>query len=389
MPALTWAEARRTALRPRLAIAAGFLVHGWLFATWAARIPGIKRTLALSDGELGFALFGVGLGTFLALPLSAWLIARLASGPVAVGAALAACTGLCLAGLAPALWALLPALLLFGAALGTMDVAMNAQAAALEAQRGRALMSSFHALWSLGALAGAAGAAGFAALEWAPRWHFAAAGMAGALAALALRRHWLPQPRSPAAGGALAWPSRPVLFLGAMAACAAVVEGGIADWSGVYLREALGTTPALAAGGYAAFSLAMLAGRLGGDRLIERFTARAVLRAGASLAAVALAVTLWVAHPLVSLAGFLLVGLGICTAFPIAFSLAGRQEGDQPAHAIAAVATMAYGTGLAAPPFIGFVAEVIGLRSALWGLVLCAVAVAVLAGRLPAAAPRN
>ena len=367
----------------RAAIAALFFVNGALFATWVSRIPGVKETLGLSEARLGIALLAIGLGTLASLPLTSWLMARRGSRAVVIGGALACCAGLPLAGAAPSLVLLVAALVLFGAALGTMDVAMNSQAALLERSAGRSIMSSFHGLWSLGGLAGASLGGGFASGGFSPGRHFVAASVVLGLVVVATARALVRDgvPRSAAAP--LVWPSRAVLAIGLVGACGAVVEGGIADWSGVYLRDSLGTGVGTAASGFAAFSLAMTVGRFSGDQLIDRFGRRAMLRFGSTVTAVAIATALLSASAPAAIAAFVAAGFGMCTVFPIAFGAAGRLPGAAPGYAIAAVATMAYGAGLIGPPVIGFAAGATSLPVALGLLVPACLMIAALA-RSPA-----
>jgi MFS family permease len=362
--------------RVRAAISAVFLINGLQFSSWAARIPGVKERAGLSDARLGVALAAMAVGTFVALPISAAMMARFGSRAVTGVGVLATCLALPLAGLAQGLPSLFLALAYLGASLGAVDVSMNAQASALEKAAGRSLMAGFHGLWSAGALVGATLGGRLAASGVAPSLHFAALSLIlvplGVLAARGLAVEPAAGQRPPV----LAWPARAVVRVGLMTACAAVVEGGIADWSGVYLRG-LGTGPGTAAAGYAAFSLAMAVGRVGAaDRLIDAIGPVAVLRAGTSIAALALGCGLLLERPAVAVAAFAACGLGMAGVFPIAFSAAGKVPGTVPSTAIAAVATMAYGASLAGPPGIGFLATLTSLPLALALLILLCLLIA-------------
>ncbi|HUG52671.1 MAG TPA: MFS transporter [Vicinamibacteria bacterium] len=373
---------------PRFAIGTAFFVNGVLFASWVSRIPGVKDTIGLSEAALGLVLFAMGIGTSSALPLTGVLIPRYGTGGVTVGSTLVSCGTLAVVGAMPAAVPLAGGLALFGAAMGAMDVAMNAQASRLENSLGRSIMASFHGLWSLGALAGTAVGGLCAARGITPGAHFLFVAPGLAVVALLLRPLLVAEDqRSPPA--ALTWPSRAVLGVGVVAACGAVIEGGVAEWSGVFLLDARGTGPGLAAAGYAAFSLAMATGRLAGDRLIDRVGAVAALRIGALVAGSALAAALLSWSAPVSIAAFGLVGLGMSIVFPIAFSAAGRVPGTDPSRAIAAVATMGYGAGMLGPPFIGFAASATSLSLALTGLVVLSAVIALGAPRLLAAATRR
>jgi fucose permease len=341
----------------------------------------VKEALGLSEAHLGLALLALGLGTFLALPLTSWTIARFGSDRVAVASALLCALMLPLAGAASRLGPLSGALALFGACLGCMDVSMNAQAVLVERAARRSRMSAFHGLWSVGGLSGAGVGGLVAERGHPPLVHFAA--VAGILAVLVLLGAVgrLTHEGRETTGPSLAWPSRAALTIGFVGACGSLVEGGIADWSGVYLRDALGTGPGLAAAGYAVFSLAMVVGRFTGDRMIDRFGRVALLRGGAIATGLALALALQMGRPLPALFAFVVAGLGMATVFPIAFGVAGRLAGSGPGQTIAAVATMAYGGGLVGPPLIGFAARATSVPAALHTLVLGCAVIALLAGR--------
>jgi predicted MFS family arabinose efflux permease len=342
----------------------------------------VKEQVGAADASMGAVLLALGAGSIAALFFMGSLIGRHGSDRVLRVAAFAACAFLPLASAARTLPTLTAAVALLGSALGAMDVSMNAQGAMLEKTTGRSCLSFFHALWSLGALIGAAVGGAFADHGCSPRLHFAAVAATCALSLGAARRGLLEGPATSSPSPTLARPSPAVIRIGLVAMCAALVEGGVADWSGIYLRDSLGTSEGLATRAFAAFSLAMLAGRSVGDRLVDRFGGAAVVRSGSLLAGAALAVALSVPEPHAAVIAFLFVGVGVCAIFPMAFREAGRLRGPSPGQAIAAVATMGYGAGLLGPPTIGLVASATSLRSALWLLVLASALGAVLAGRM-------
>jgi Major Facilitator Superfamily len=319
-----------------------------------------------------------------ALPTAGWLIGRLGSRLLSSAAAVALCVTMPLPVLSPSFPALVVGLAVLGACNGLLDVSMNAQAAVVEQRGGRPIMSSFHALFSLGGMAGALLASGAMAIGLGDRAHVGVAALV-ALAAIGLALPGL-VPAGPVPAGtawALAPPSRALLTLGGLALLGLLAEGAMADWSAVYLHDTLGASPAVAAVGFAAFSLAMAAGRIAGDGLVSRLGARRVLRLSAAVAAVGLTGALLVGQPAAGVAGCALVGLGIANIIPVLFSAAARAPGLAPGRGLAAVATTGYLGFLAGPPLIGAVAEVAGLALGL-GVVSAACAfVAVRAGSLP------
>jgi predicted MFS family arabinose efflux permease len=363
----------------RVAIGALFFVNGVAFATWVSRIPAVQASLGLTPGTLGAALMGLGAGSFVAMPLAGWLIARSGSRRV-VTASTVACTIL-LAPLALA-WdavALGGALVLFGAALGAMDVAMNAQGVELEHRVGRPILSTFHALFSLGGMSGAALGGTIAARGVAVAPHFAAIAVLLLAAVLAVLPSLLEA--GPPAGdreGRLRL-SPALVGLCLLAACFMISEGAMADWTPVYLTTVLGTGPGLAAAGYAVFSAAMTVGRLTGDWLTVRVGRARLVRVGSLVAAAGMSMSLAAGTVPAALAGFVLVGAGFSVVVPLVFAAAGRLDSRSAGPGLAAVTTAGYLGFLAGPPVIGFLAEAFTLPRALALIVVFALAGAVFA----------
>ena len=367
----------------RLAVLGIFFLNGLALASWFVRIPSVQEKLVLSEGLLGIALLGAAVGALAAMPATGWLVARLGSRPVVAVTALLLSLSLTLPALAPDLVLLVVSLVMLGASNGALDVSMNAQAVAVEKRYGRPIMSSFHAAFSLGGLAGAASGGVVAALGVGVLPHLASVAALTAVAAVVAYRAMLPAgaDRSEDAGEpAFARPTRALAGLGIISFCVLLGEGAMADWSAVYLNGPLGTGPGFAAAGYAAFSVAMAAGRLFGDRLAERFGPVWLVRAGAAVAAAGLGLSLAVGDPLFALIGFASAGVGFSIIFPAALSAAGRTKGTAAGPAIAAVATAGYFGFLIGPPSIGFVAELAGLGGALYIVVALSAAIVLLAG---------
>ena len=365
----------------RLAVSVLFFVNGAVFAAWAANIPAVQHALNLEPGPLGLVLLAVPAGAMAGMPLSGWLAPALGSRRVAIISALVFCAALPLLALAPDPALLALALCVFGAAGGATDVTMNAQASEVERLCGRPIMSSFHALFSLGGLAGSGLVAASVALGVAPLTHLVPVALLGFLAALAASRGLLPPiSRRPPRRRAFARPPASLLGLGALAFAVLLCEGAAADWSAVYLRNDLGAGPATAAAGFGAFSLAMAVGRLCGDRLVHRLGSVAVVRGSAALAAVGLGTGLLIGRPPAAVAGFACLGLGCSNVVPVLFSAAGRTPGVVPARALAAVTLMGYTAFLAGPPLIGLIAQATTLPAALGLLVVSAGLIVLFAG---------
>lgn len=352
----------------RAATHAAFLSNGLGFGIWIANLPRLKDALALDAADLGILLFLVSIGAVAAMPLAGWLSLRGDPARLAALCGLGGAVLLCLPVLAPGWAAVLIAGATLGLFLGGMDVAMNSAASAVETQWGRPLMSSFHAGWSGGGLAGAGLAGALAS---------AGAGLAASyilpgllVAALAVPSLTVRTPAAHRGGGGFALPSRKLLAVVALAGIAFGAEGGVADWSGIYLKTELGTDAAWAASAFGSYSLAMATGRLTGDWLVRLFGARLVAGGGGALAAFGLAIVLAAPGVLLADAGLVLIGLGLANIVPVVFSAAGRLQG---AAGVAMASTAGYAGFMATPPVLGFAAQAFGLRAALM-LVLAGIA---------------
>lgn len=349
--------------RARWATFAMFFSNGLLFGVWAAAIAPLKLRLELSPSALSLALLGVAIGAVVMMQFAGTLVVRLGGTGratrlasfcyVAVGA---------LPTLAPDLWTLAACTTALGAISGWMDVSMNAHAAAVEKQWGCPIMSSFHAGFSLGGLIGN----GFGALIIAcgvptPFLMLPAAAVVAAIVAWAAPNLGAGEIPVRKRGAAFQFPDRALLPLALVAVCCFLVEGAMADWSGVYLTS-VGVALAAAPAGYGAFSATMVSGRFLGDFMVRTFGRPAVVRYGAGLATLGLTLAVvWPTMPVI-VGGFALVGLGLANVIPSVFSTSARY-GKTPAAGIAAVSTAGYGGMLAGPPIIGAVADGFSLRT--------------------------
>jgi MFS family permease len=270
--------------------------------------------------------------------------------------------------LAPTVPLFFLALFLFGVLMGTIDVAGNGQAADVEKLRGRPTMSSFHAFYSIGALAGALAGAFVIGRGWGGGSGAAAiCGVLFVIGAFSVG-HLLPSDEA-GAGPKFALPSRAVLGLGLIAGLVFAIEGAVTDWSALFLTGVKVATPETAAFGFAAYALAMAGLRLVGDPIVERLGPRRIVVGGGLLCILGLAIALVSPWPLVAALGFGLVGLGAANIAPVCFSAGTRVPGVAPGVGVSAVVTMGYTGFLVFPPILGFAAELLGLAAAI-GIVL-------------------
>lgn len=369
--------------RARISVTAVFLLNGAVFSSWYTRLPDIQEKLDIGTGALGIALLGAPVGLLVAQPLAGAVVARTGSRPL-VAAAPLLLAPVVLPGLAVDLPTLLLATLIVGAANGVLDISMNVQGLAVERAGRRRIFNSLHAAFSLGALAGAVSAIGAIALGLEPPAHLAIVAASGAVGSLVAARGLLPaEADARPEGPRIARPSRRLAALGVVAFCALLAEGSVFDWSTIFMEQEVGASGALAPAAFAAFSLAMAAGRLSGDSIAARFGSAAVARAGALIAATGLAGAVLTQATASSIAGFTVMGLGLAAVFPLSLLAAG-EDPELAGPALAAVSTVGYTGFLAGPPLIGLLAELLGLAGALacvCGLLALAAALAGHLGR--------
>jgi MFS family permease len=386
-----------TALRrARAAVGACFFVNAVLYADLVPRLPQLKEELGLSNTALGTALAAQPLGALLAGVAVAPLIARLGSARVA---------GLGLPLLAVAIWAaasaphwgvLAGALLVAGATDTAVDVAQNAQGLRVQRGYGRSIINAFHGTWSVGSLAGGLLGAAAAGLDVPLALHLGVVALVFGVPAVLVGRLLLPgsddEPADSSAGGPPRSPGRTgalvgLAALGALAACAVVVEDAGSSWSALYLQVERGAAPAVAGLGFVALSLAMTVGRFTGDRAVDRFGRRRVVQAGGVLSAAGLGAALALPSVPSTLAGFALAGLGVATLVPAAYSAADELPGLRPGVGLAVVNVLLRIGFLVVPPLVGIVADATSLRVALLAVVAAGLGTALLASALPAGRP--
>ena len=351
---------------------AGFLLvllYGTLLGTWTARIPAVKQHLGLTDGRLSLALLGFAGGAVVGMQVSGWLVDRFGSRRVLVPAAAADSVALVLPALAPGLITLAAALFLFGAVHGTLNVAMNARAVAIQRARGQGGISMFHAVYSIGGFLGAAIGGFFAGAHLGPVTTFGCVAIGGLVLTGVVRvmSTKVPEPEETGVeersdGAARV---RGLLFLGVLVFCCLVGEGAAADWSSVYLKENLDSGAGFAASAYAVFSLTMMAGRLVGDRLTAAVGPVRLVFGSGVLAAVGLGAGLLVDNRVGAVVGFGLFGAGLSCIAPQVFAAAGNRDPARAGSAIARVAGLGFLGFVMGPVVIGQASRVVPLGVAL------------------------
>jgi MFS family permease len=353
----------RVLSRARLGTVLTFALTGMLCGIWVSRTPALASRFGLSDSYVGVAILVWGIGAIVAMQGLRGVIARVGSRAILRVVAPLTGVSLALVALAPDWPLLLVAVALFGMAFGLTDIGMNAQGSAVERSYGRPVMNGMHAGWCAGAIFGGL----LGALSASAGMSFGQTLLGGALialpAALVIGRGYLPDEPAAATGRSGRGRLPLVVYLvGGLAFAAFMMEGAIADWSGLYLNRELGSAEAVAALGYPLFEAAMLTGRLVGDRLRSRVGTRRMLTYAGLATAVAVSVVVLAPATPVARAGFALTGLAICTVIPTTISVAGTIASGRSSAAVAQVGAMGYGGLVLGPVVIGFLADVSSLR---------------------------
>nr|WP_229896105.1 MFS transporter [Streptomyces cinerochromogenes] len=372
--------------RAKWSIAALFCFLGFQYGTWVSRLPALKARLDLGAGEVGLLLMACGAGAAASFPLVAALMRRLGSRLLSLASAAALIAVLAALSAVPDYPLALLAVCADGIAVGCLNVAMNAQGAALERLHGRTAMAQLHATFSGGLLAAALLASGATTLTGSVPAHFAVAGVLLLLLLTGARPGLLPheEPGPAGEGGPgrrtrRGLPSGTTLLLGCAMVFGTITEGAMNDWSTLYLKDVVKASATVAPLGIAVVSVMMLLARLCADRWRTRWGDGRVVRVGSAVAAVGLALALLAGGVVPTLLGFACVGLGAAAVTPCVYVAAAGRGPD----ALALVAATGTTGLLAGPALIGFVAGAADLTAGMATVAASALIVTAAAFRIP------
>lgn len=360
------------------ALPALFALFGIIMGSWAGRIPALREGVQVSHSALSLVLVCGGLGAVISYPLTSYLMTQHGGRKTLLYAGLALLAVLVAIGLAPNVPLLMCAVLALGITASCFDVAVNSAATKLEAASGKSEMSRLHAWGCAGGLAGATVSSLMAGMGIAPSMHFLMLALPFSLVL------WLGVELLDGDDCAeklekkvFCLPRGPLALLGIIGFLAAMSEGSIADWSGVFLKDHFQVSDGFAPLALSAFSVMMLIARLGGDRLKGKYGARPLLCCSAAFAAGGLFFAVLAPNAYAALFGFAAAGLGLALVFPFVFSAAGKQG----PMALAGVATMAYSGSLMGPPVVGTLAHNFGMQAAMGFVGILSVGIAAVATR--------
>ncbi|MWJ80216.1 MFS transporter [Clavibacter michiganensis subsp. michiganensis] len=375
----------RDVRRARVAVGVLFFTNGAIFANLLPRYPSIKAELGLANVEFGAAVAASPLGALIAGLAAGVLIRRYRSARVAVAATVVASVGILLAGLAPGWLVLAGALFLAGAMDSITDVAQNSHALRVQRLYGRSIINSFHAVWSIGAVAGGIMGAAAAQIRMPLLVHLSiSAALFSALAVLSLL--WLLKGSEPEPGeGGAAHAHAPdpeadvaraaspralglvakygvLLALVIIASGGAIVEDAGSSWSAIYLSGDLGASAFVAGLGFISLQGMQFIGRMLGDRMVDRFGQRAIARLGGVLVLVGMGAALAFPSVVGTIVGFGVAGFGVATLIPAAMQAADELPGFKPGTGLTIVGWLLRLGFLISPPVVGAIADASSLR---------------------------
>ena len=353
----------RSLKRLRRANAVYFFISGFGYSSWTSRIPGIKESLKLNDAHFGTLLFMMPVGLILTMPFTGKLLDHFRSRTIMLIGAMIYNLVLALLGFSGYTWMLGVVLFFFGSSRNLMNLSMNAQAIGVQALYSRSIMSSFHAIWSMAGFAGAALGYLMVTLNIIPAWHLL--GVSLILSALTLYYYGDTldqQPDHKMKRPVFSLPPKGMLVFSLICFTSMACENTMYDWSGVYIRQVLHGSKAVATVAFVVYMVAMTSGRLMGDRMADRFGIQKVLAASGLLISGGFLITVLSPYIPLTMVGYLLTGFGVSCVVPFVFSLAGKIPMSNPGAALASVSSLGYLGFLLVPPMIGYVAQASSLR---------------------------
>jgi predicted MFS family arabinose efflux permease len=359
--------------KARFSIGILFFICGLNFATWATRIPDFKSILQLSDAQLGTVLMGLPIGSLVSLPIAGWLLTKYASKWISIMAVVMYVIVIPSLSFMDSAISLFVGLFFFGMAGDIMNIAMNTQVVSLEAKMNKIIMSSFHAVFSIGLMAGAFIGGILEKEHFSTTEHFSLIAFSNVvLVPFSIRNLLTDKPiqdeNKPKSS--LFNLGSYLIILSFIAFCGMLCEGAMADWISLYFKEFMPNSSFPITIGFSSFAAAMVLGRFLGDKISLKYGVSTILILNGLFVGIGMLITLLFASIYFKITGCFIIGLGISTIVPLIYSQAGSQKDIMPSIAIAGVSTIAYIGFLLGPVLIGYLSDFVGLDKALYLIVI-------------------
>ncbi|AOW19590.1 MFS transporter [Urechidicola croceus] len=354
---------RITKNQERIALSAFFFLSGICFSTWASRIPTIKELFNLNEAQLGTILLAMPVCSLIGLPVSGWLVSKFESRKPLLASFVLFAFSLIYIGFVKTTFSLVIGISVFAFCLRILNIAMNAQSIVLQQKFKQKIVGSFHGIWSLGGVIGVLFSTLMVRLNVTMQYHLLIIATITLITIFIAYRYSLQNDKAPTGNKLILGKPDPfILYLGLLVFFAAICEGGMYDWSGVYFNEVVNVE--IFTYGYLIFMVCMTIARFSIDYLIDAIGMQKMYIISALFIATGILIAIIFPHFWTALLGFCLVGIGTSPIFPITYILAGKSTKYSPGIAISIVGTYAIAGMFIGPPLIGYLAHAFGLKNA-------------------------
>jgi len=373
--------------RIRLAIFFLYFCTGFCFSSWASRIPDIKTTLGLDDAAWGTILLMIPVGQICGMTISGLMISRIGSRRIFPVALAEYVLSLLAIGVSATEYALIISLIIFGFFGNFCNISVNTQAVTLESMYEKPIMASFHGGWSLAGLIGASIGLLMSTLHLRPVYHFSIVGAIVLLTLLINKKYLQPdlkrtKDRDSTTKKKNNKPESFLYLLGMIAFCGMAAEGAMADWSGLYFVDVVGTPTNIAPLGLAAYMVTMATGRFLIDKATQKWGPLRVVQAGGALIALGLFLAVALPYFITTLIAFMIIGFGTAGIVPTIYSIAGKKTSIPTSIALTIVSSVSFLGFLMGPPVIGYISSATNLRYSYALIGLFGLCIVVLSSRM-------
>lgn len=353
--------------RIRLAVFCLYFCSGICFSSWASRIPDIKTALGLGDAAWGTILLMIPIGQICGMTISGLLISKVGSRKIYPIALIGYVIALLLVGISSSEYTLIMSLIIFGFFGNFCNISINTQSVTVEAMYDKPIMASFHGGWSFAGLTGAAIGLLMSSLNIQPIFHFCIIGLLVFITLIINKPYLQPDLKrqkdpSEIAAKKKNKPETFLFLLGIVAFCGMAAEGAMADWSGLYLVDVVGTATHIAPLGLAAYMVTMASGRFMIDKATQKWGRKKVLQAGGTLISVGLFTAVAFPSLITTIIAFMIIGFGTAGIVPTIYSVAGQRTKIPTSIALTIVSSVSFLGFLMGPPLIGYISSVTNLR---------------------------
>ena len=357
--------------KPNEAVFVSFFLYAFSLGTLFPRLGDLQTQMGIDKATLGFALIGLPFGVQVTLLFADRIVRKVNFRMILIIGLPLLSISQCLSALMQSPYLFAGILIIGGASIAVVEVAVNLEADRIEASFGRRIMNRSHAYWSFGFFGAGIIGAGFSQLGISPFLHFVATTFVITIVtALLFIKYVAAKPRreSPPQKKLFVWPSKSIFFLVVFSLSAMLVEGASIDWSVIFMRDIFNTVPLISGLSLALAAIAQGIVRYFADQFVDQYGPEKVSFYSLNSMVLGVALVVFSPNPITALLGFLLLGGGSAVIFPLAMSAAARDSEKTPEENVASLAQFVFVVFLLAPPILGFIGEYFGLR---WSFALC------------------